>query len=180
MQTTSNLIACLARQVIGHPVRLPQQLLNLYGDLALHKRRPGLEELKTLLVSLYNEHERVFVLVDALDECEAIQERRHFLPLLESLPRGSTRLFVTSRLNNEDIHGVFEDALQVRISAPDSDVERYIKETMTVRKDFISRLTPELTYQIVTTVSAKASGMHGPFLCHPLLFLFLLARLTIH
>ena len=33
MQTASNLIACLARQLIGTPPRLPQQLERLHKEL---------------------------------------------------------------------------------------------------------------------------------------------------
>ena len=154
------MIACLVRQLIGRSKKLPQQLYRLYEELELQKRRPDLEELKNLLISLCNERERTFILVDALDECDAIHERRRLLPLLESLPHGSTRLFVTSRPNNEDIHRIFRNAFQISISAPNYDIQRFVTETMEGRQEFIDRLTPELKEQIVTTVSSRASGMY--------------------
>ena len=83
-----------------------------------------------LLVTLCNERERTYVVVDALDECDAIHERRLLLPLLESLPYGSTRLFVTSRPNHEDICHVFEKVSQIKITAPEPEIKRFVTEKM--------------------------------------------------
>lgn len=128
-------------------------------ELKDQKRKPSLNELKMLLVSLCDGHERVYILVDALDECEATKERRNLLPLLETLPHGSTRLFVTSRPNNEDINQSFEKASKVTIKASESDLRQYITERIDERKGVVHRLTPQLKENIVSTLSAKASGM---------------------
>ena len=158
-QTASNLIACLIRQIIGRPKNLPQQLQELHKHLEDQKRKPSLNELKTLLVSLCDGYERIYILVDALDECEATKQRRNLLPMLESLPHGSTRLFVTSRPNNEDINQSFDKASKVTISASGSDLRQYITERIDERKDVVYRLTPQLKEKIVSSISANASGM---------------------
>ena len=112
-----------------------------------------------LLVTLCNERERTYVVVDALDECDAIHERRLFLPLLESLPYGSTRLFVTSRPNHEDIYHVFEMASQITITAPEPEIKRFVTEKIEERKEFMERVTPDLKNQIISTICTQASGM---------------------
>ena len=160
MQTASNLIACLARQLVGLPKRLPRQLERLYKELEPQRRRPSLDELRSLLVTLCNERRLTFVVIDAIDECEAMQQRRHFLPLLKSLPHGSTRLFVTSRPNNEDIYHTFAAAPQVQIAAPESEIQRFVAEKMEERDDFMDRVTPTLRDEIISTVAARASGMY--------------------
>ena len=99
------------------------------------------------------------MIVDALDECEAMHERRHILPLLESLPLGSTRLFVTSRSYNEDICRVFLNAPQIPIEAPESDIQQFVQEQMFDRNGFIERTTPILRDQITDTICSGASGM---------------------
>ena len=130
------------------------------ADSAIRRRRrPDLEELKMLLVTLCNERERTYVVVDALDECDAIHERRLLLPLLGSLPYGSTRLFVTSRPNHEDIYHVFDKVSQIKITAPEPEIKRFVTEKMEERKEFIERVTPELKNQIISTICAQASGM---------------------
>ena len=158
-QTASNLIAALARQLVGHPEKLPTRLENLYTELEQHRRRPSLADLKQLLTTLCNERERTYVIVDALDECEAMHERRHFLPLLESLPHGSTRLFVTSRPYNEDIRHVFLNVPHIPIAAPESDIQQFVQEQMSDRSGFIERTTPMLRDQITDTICSRASGM---------------------
>ena len=105
-QSASNLIACLARQMLGCPRTLPQEVEKMHNKFEKEKRRPSFDDLRKLLVALCKQHERTYIIVDALDECEAINERRQLLPVLEILPSASTRLFVTSRPNNQDIFHV--------------------------------------------------------------------------
>ena len=100
--------------------------------------------------------------MDALDECEASHERRLLLSVLESLPYTSTRLFVTSRPNNEDIVQAFDKAKQIIITARMNDLREYILERMNERPDFLKALTPELKESIITTIPARASGMYDP------------------
>ena len=116
-------------------------------------------------MAMCTKYKQTYLAVDALDECEASHERRLLLPVLESLPYASTRLFVTSRPNNEDIVQTFSKANQIIIAAPTLDLREYILERMNERRDFLRRLTPELKERITATVSAGASGMYDtPFL----------------
>ena len=164
VQTAPNLIACLARQIIGCPKVLPPQLEKMHKELENQRRRPSFVEVKRLLVDLFKKYERIYVVVDALDECEAIRERRLLLPVLEGLPRTSGRLFVTSRPNNEDISKIFGKESQITISATESDLRRYVTERITEQEGRASiiRLKPELKENIISTVSTGASGMYEP------------------
>ena len=165
-QTASNLIACLTRQIIGYPKELPQEMPSIYEDLQRQKSRPSFDELNRLLTAMCKKYKQTYVVVDALDECEASHERRLLLQVLESLPLKSTKLFVTSRPNNEDIFQTFSRANQIIIAAAVVDLREYILERMNERRDFLRRLTPELKERIMSTVSAGASGMYdNPRFC---------------
>lgn len=157
LQTASNLIACLARQVVGHPTKLPVQLEFLYTELKRQQRRPSVLELKHLLADLCGERKKTYVIVDALDECE--HERRDFLPLLESLPHGSTRILITSRPYSEDIHRFFLSAPRITITASDADIKQFVQEQMEDRTDFLERTTSSLRDLITDKVCSRASGM---------------------
>lgn len=159
-QTASNLIACLDRQIIGRPQELPQQLAALHKELQQQNRRPSFKELKRLLVALCNQYTRIYIVVDALDECEVNYRRRLLLPVFKSLPNSITRLFVTSRPNNEDIFQTFSKASQITIAARESDLRQYITEKIEERRDLVNRLTPELKKKTTSTISARASGMY--------------------
>ncbi len=104
-------------------------------------------------------YERIYLLVDALDECEATKERIMLMPLLEHLPHKSTSLFVTSRPNNDDISQTFGKASRITISVSESDLRQCITERIDERKDVVNRLTPELKETIVCSILAGASGM---------------------
>lgn len=120
-----------------------------------------MEKLKGLLVALCVDHQQVYLIIDALDECEATKERRSLLPLLETLPHGFTRLFVTSRPNNEDIVRTFGKVPIITISASESDLSQYISEKIDEieREEIVDRLTAELREDIVSSITARASGM---------------------
>ena len=162
VQTAPNLIACLARQIIGYPKVLPQKLKEMHKELEHQKRWPSFDELRKLLIALCNQYDRVYVVVDALDECEAIRDRRLLLPVLEELPRTSGRLFVTSRPNNEDISNTFAKQSKITIAASESDLRQYVAERIAEeeRRTSATRFKPELKESIISTVSAGASGMY--------------------
>ena len=160
-QTAANLVACLVRQIIGRTKTLPKELATMHEELSNQNRRPSFDELKRLLVAVCNQYTRTYILVDALDECEASRERRLLLPLLESLPNAPTRLFVTSRPNSEDISQSFHNASQIDIEAPESDIRGYIMERIDERRDSACPLAPELKEEIISTISTRASGMYG-------------------
>lgn len=164
MQTASNLIACLARQIIGYPKVLPQQLEEIHKEHEHQKRRPSFNKLMKLLIALCKQYNRVYIIVDALDECEAIRERRLLLPVLEVLSRNSGRLFVTSRPNNEDISNTFGKQSRITIAASELDLRQYVAERIAEeeRRTSVTRFTPELKKSIISNVSAGASGMYEP------------------
>ena len=164
VQTAPNLIACLARQIIGCPKALPQQLEEMHKELEHQKRRPSFDELRKLLIALCNQYDRTYIIVDALDECEAIRERRLLMPVLEILPRTSGRLFVTSRPNNEDISNTFGKESKVTIAASESDLRQYVTERIAEQAGSasVTRSNPELKENIISTVSVGASGMYEP------------------
>lgn len=132
----------------------------LYEELGKQNRRPSFDDLKSLLVALCSQSSRTYIVVDALDECEANRERRLFLPVFEDLPDSTTKIFVTSRPNNEDIFQSLSRASQITITASELDLRKYIIERIDERKDFVNRVTPELKENIISAISTGASGMY--------------------
>lgn len=64
-QKASDLVGCLAMQLIGRPKMLPPLLEKLYKDLEPQRRRPDLDELRRLLVTLCSERQITYIIVDA-------------------------------------------------------------------------------------------------------------------
>lgn len=157
--TASAIVASLAKQLAATKTKLPQNLVDLYEQLGNGNVQPNLQQLQSLLLSLCGSFTRTFVLVDALDECNIIEERRLFLSTLQSLQEASVKTFVTSRPNHEDIRAQFSQVPQVEIAATENDIKRYVKQKMISNPVFMKRITPELKKEITDTITARASGM---------------------
>ena len=95
----------------------------------LHRRReahPTLDQLTDVLISEIRTYSKVFIVVDALDECrEDDATRAMLLEVLRSLPR-QVNLMVTSR-NLPSIGRDFEGAKRLHIRAKDDDMKAYIE-----------------------------------------------------
>jgi hypothetical protein len=158
-QTTSELIATLSKQLAARKTELPRQLVDLYEQSNMQDKRPDLRQLTSLLLSLCTTFTQTFVLVDALDECNATNERRLFLSVLKALHEASVKIFITSRPSPEDIKTQLYEVPQVEIVATESDIKRYIKEKTEANHVFMKRITPVLEEQIIDTIASRASGM---------------------
>jgi len=163
-QTSSSLIACLAKRLAARKEHLPQQSVNLYEKLTekSEKIRSNLEELKVLLLSLGGSYKKLFVLVDALDECYIRREREAFLSALQALrvlQKTSVRTFVTSRPFAQDIQRAFKNSPQVEIKATESDVRKFVRNEIENDPDLIDLIMPELKENIISTIAFRACGM---------------------
>ncbi|KAI9775380.1 MAG: hypothetical protein M1839_001235 [Geoglossum umbratile] len=142
----------------------PERLFNSQKVLSLYRGRtrkpPTLNEFSKLLQSEIRRFSRVFVIIDALDECaEGDGTRGRFLAELRK-PQPDIHLLVTSRhmpIPERD----FEEAMRVEIRARDEDVEKHLES----RIGRESRLTgyvkrdPSLRGTVVSTIVKKARGM---------------------
>lgn len=94
--------------------------------------RYWLGEVATVLHSVIAEYSRVFIIIDAPDECQVSGEgRRKFLSEISNLKRQTqANLFVTSRFIPE-IENEFEGSVSGEIHASGDDVRRYLKGHIT-------------------------------------------------
>jgi hypothetical protein len=94
---------------------------------------PSFDEIVEALKSVAAQYSRVFIIVDALDECGVSNsERQRFLSAIFNV-QGKTRanLFATSRIN-DNIASLFKEALCLPIRANNEDVERYLDRQMSL------------------------------------------------
>jgi hypothetical protein len=138
---------------------LPPELVDLYERLNGGDKRPDLDQLQKLLLSLCGN--RTFILVDALDECNITTERGLFLSTIQALQDASIKTFITSRPNLEDIKTQLDQVPQVEIVAIESDIKRYLKEKVNTNTVFRNRIasSPGLEGKIMDTIASRASGM---------------------
>lgn len=90
-------------------------------------------QLFTLLLTVVESFDHAYVIFDALDECDAVLQRKELIPLIRRMAQsGSFKLFISSRvelsLGHRDIFDAFHDGLKITILARDEDIDLYIEE----------------------------------------------------
>jgi Cdc6-like AAA superfamily ATPase len=125
-QTTHNLIASLLRHLAKNQYFEPTE--KLYNRLENGNKRPSFEDLLTTLHNTVAMYSRVIILVDALDEYQADEDRGRFLKDLFRLQShtGTTySIFATSRYHHL-IEDFFEKSPRRVIRAEEEDVRKYL------------------------------------------------------
>ncbi|KAF7504337.1 hypothetical protein GJ744_002457 [Endocarpon pusillum] len=98
-QKTESLLANLIKQLVQHQIPLPSNVKLLYERLTKKNQRPSLEVLSETFQSIASSYSRVFIVIDAFDECDDTDgSRTRFLDRLFSIQNKiRLNLFATSR-----------------------------------------------------------------------------------
>jgi hypothetical protein len=104
-------------------------------------------------------YSRVFIIVDALDECQTSDGcRTKFLTEIFHLQsKTGANVFVTSRLIS-DIVKMFDGSTLLEIRATKEDIKRYLQGHMDELRPFVGR-NQRLQEEITTGISEVADGM---------------------
>lgn len=155
-QSCENILASLLKHLAQRRPQLPQVIEALYERCETDKARPSLDDFSVALHSVAAEYSRVFIFIDALDECQVENGVvAKLLPQISTLQsKGRVSFFTTSRLI-PDIMERFEGDLRLEIRADEQDVQRYVEGQMPemprfVRRDF--ELQQEISSEIVKAV----------------------------
>src|SRR5205085_10842297 len=122
--------------------------------------RPTLGEWSKLLQSEVHRFSKVFIVIDALDECfEGDGSRWSFLAEIQKL-HPSIHLLVTSR-HISTIEHEFEKAACMEIHASDEDVRRYVEGRIEQERQLSRHVKadPALQETIINAIVEKAKGM---------------------
>ena len=126
-QKVEDAIASLLKQLTQCKCSLPESMKLLYDQHKKHQTRPSLDEISSALQSAATLYSRVFIIVDALDECQVVDgNRKRFLSGLFSLQTNcGVNIFATSRSISE-IEKYFTGCTSLEIRATEEDVGRYL------------------------------------------------------
>jgi hypothetical protein len=126
LQTVSNLVASLLRQMVQDRATISDNVRSFYKLHQDQDTRPTLDEFTDALTAEIKNYSKVFIVVDALDECvEDSGARDNLIRILRSLS-GIVNLMVTSR-NFPSIARYFQGTKRLEIRANDEDMRRYIE-----------------------------------------------------
>ncbi|KAH6664496.1 hypothetical protein B0J14DRAFT_523182, partial [Halenospora varia] len=158
-QKADDLLANLLKQLAQRQPSLPNSVKDLYNQHQVRKTRPSLEEISRALQSVAAMYSRVFVIVDALDECQVSDNSRSRLlsELFSLQAKTKANLFATSRPNHY-IEREFKGCISLEILASDEDVRRYLDGHMSQLPAFVLK-RPDLQEEIKAKITKAVEGM---------------------
>jgi Cdc6-like AAA superfamily ATPase len=157
-QTAKELLASLLKQLLQHLPALPDNIELLHNKHKDKQSRPSLAEISTTLSSITTLFSKVFILIDALDECRTSDgSRTKFLEeVFEMQAKSEIKIFATSR-PIPDIMGLFEESTSLEISATDEDVRMFLHSRMSQLPCFFRRRG--LQDKVINGLVASVEGM---------------------
>lgn len=159
-QTLEDLLLNLLKQLVRSQFPLPNNIKILYEHHQQNQTRPLFDELSRALQLVAAMYSRVFIIVDALDECQASDGcRARFLSEIFALQaKTGANLFATSR-HISNIEKEFEGSTLLEIRASEEDVRRYLDGQVLQLPGFVSR-SPELQEEIKAAIVKAVDGMY--------------------
>jgi Cdc6-like AAA superfamily ATPase len=160
-QTLVNLMATLLRQLLQERSDLPDAVQSLYQRHFHKKTRPSVDELRVLLQSVTEIYSKVFIVVDALDECTNVDRTRDLLLSelihLQNQSKTAVCLLATTRFITE-ILDQFENCVKLEIRATEHDVSRYLDSQILRLAPCVTR-RKDLQDEIKTKIIEAVDGM---------------------
>lgn len=159
-QKFQDLLANLLKQLSQGQASIPDSVEALYNHHRNKRTRPSCDEISEALHSVATMYSRVFIIVDALDECQKSNGcMTKFLSEIFSLQgRCGANIFTTSRFIPE-ITERFAGTTSLEIRAYEEDVRRYLDSHIFQLPAIVGR-NPTLQEEIKATILKVAGGMY--------------------
>lgn len=157
--TIEAILGCLLAQLAQRLPVFPELLEDLYDDHLAMRTRPTTSELVEILHVTVSRFLKVFVVIDALDECEVSDGTcTTVIEQIFSLQKRNNLAFLATSRDQPDISIKFEGLPCLRIRATEGDIEKFLRGQMRVLPNFVQR-SPELQTDIVSKITEAVDGM---------------------
>ena len=158
-QTIYHLMASMLKQLIQQQANLPESTSTLFSQHSGKETKPSINEVSSALRAIIHGMARVFIAIDALDECSDTNKTRStFLKEIEKLQaQKNVCFFATSRFV-PDIIADFRGAVTLEIRATDEDVRLYLDDHMSEMPACV-RHNRSLQEMIQAEIVKSAAGM---------------------
>jgi hypothetical protein len=159
-QKVEDLLASLLKELAQYQLSLSGIVKDLYDRHKDKRTRPSFDDLSRALQSVASLYSRVFIVVDALDECQISDGCRSRLlsEVFNLQTKAGANVFATSRFIPE-ITEKFEGSTTLKIRARDEDVRSYL-DGHTIKLPSFVRGDPNLQGEIKTKIVGAVEGMY--------------------
>jgi len=153
-QNAEDLIINLLKQLSQEQSILPESLKCLYDQYKDKRTQLSFDEILETLHEVAAMYSKIFIVVDALDECQAFDGcRMKFLSEISNFQaKRNASLFATSR-NIPEIIERFKLSISLEIRASDEDVRMYLDNRLSKSEsDVLKAYREEITIAITKSV----------------------------
>ena len=161
-QSTTNLFGSLLQQLVRRSSSVLDKIVELHREHTSKETRPTANDFLKILQSEMARFSKVFMLVDALDECTENNDTRdavltNFQHLLSS---SNAHLLTTSR-HVIGMGSYFPGAVRLEIRASDIDIRKYLEAQILKESRLARHISKDASLQelIVSTIIDKAEGI---------------------
>jgi hypothetical protein len=158
-QKADDLLTSLLKQLSQERASLPDSVKALYEEHKDKRTRPSFNELSKAFQSVTAIFSRVFIFIDALDECRTTDGCRTKLltEIFLAQAKSTINVFATSRFL-PDVMERFKGSISLEIRATEGDVRQYLNGCMFRLPAFVSR-NSDLQEEIKSGIVLLVKGM---------------------
>lgn len=157
-QEATDVLSSLLKQLAQTRSPLPRSVQELYKLHDRFRTHSTLEQISETLRLVAGEFSKVFIVIDALDECATSENTRATIldGILRLQKHATVNILATSR-PNEEISRHFSGSVTKDISAAETDIRVYLNRQITLNKSLVidDALSAEVSDKIITA----ANGM---------------------
>jgi hypothetical protein len=156
-----DIIGSVLKQLVQRKQSVSEEIQDLHRKHLNRETRPSLVELSELLQLESRSFSKVFVILDALDECpESNNTRSKILRELQKL-QPMMQLMVTGRPVVSNLMSIFTDLTNLEIRALDSDIAKFVAGQVEIDENLrnYTQRDKDLKAIIVDTIVSNAKGM---------------------
>lgn len=157
-QSIEKLLGSLIQQLLRQ-CKIPDHISQLYTLNKTSGKRPDANELASQLQQVIAKFSTVYIVIDALDECEDVNKTRStLLSHMKSLPSQVRILFTSRPLGEVD---TLQTAQKFEVVAQAEDIHKYVVAQMARESHLVELCAKDaaLERDIVDQISQKAGGM---------------------
>lgn len=159
-QSSWKFIAGLLQQIIGQQGKVAEKIKSAYRQYTRRQTHPSFSEYLMMLTDQIHAFKRVYVVIDALDECTEMDNvRRSLLEGILQMP-SFVSVLVTSRFI-PIIGDILDNPPCLIVKAQDHDIHAHVRSRLAKEKTWARRvrLDQALSQKIGVSVVSRASGM---------------------
>ncbi|EMD87232.1 hypothetical protein COCC4DRAFT_150871 [Bipolaris maydis ATCC 48331] len=164
-QNAERMLRSLVVQLLQKSVDIPSSLDALFSSHDNGKRPPALDSLLKVARDLIEHFPQVYIVLDALDECNQWSELMEMLETIASWEIPNLHLIMTSRAE-PDIKSTLtsfvdpQNSICLQSNIVDRDIQLYIRQRLSDDKDLAKwKKDPDIQQEIETALTKGSKGM---------------------